>query len=71
LKSKESKKQVAYSLAAIGAKFNLLLIFVIIYQFTFKLEVLDAILLLGLYSILMISFYLIIVRRDKSNKSIS
>jgi hypothetical protein len=71
LKSKESKKQVAYSLAAIGAKFNLLLIFVIIYQFTYKLEVLDAVLLLGLYSLLMFSFYFIIVRRDKSNKSIS
>lgn len=71
LKSKESKKQVVYSLGAIGVKFNLLLIFVIVYQFTYKLEVFDALLLLGLYSIMMFSFYFIFVRKEKREKSIS
>lgn len=71
IKNKDSKKQVVYSLGAIGVKFNFLLIFVIIYQFTYKLEVLDAVLLLGLYSMLMFGFYFIIARKEKSKKSIS
>lgn len=71
IQNKDSRKQVSYSLAAIGVKFNLLLIFIIIYQFTFKLGVTDAIILLSEYVVLMIAFYFFLVKKEKDKKKVT
>lgn len=71
IQNKDSRKQVSYSLAAIGVKFNLLLIFVIIYQFTFKLGVTDAIILFSEYVVLMIAFYFLLVKKEKDKKKVT